>query len=100
MLEDFTYDFLLQVYEGVQDKVYKKKKIDSRYCEECNVARIMYPLGFYVRPSCGVSGDNIFIVGYGQPTLIEKKRKCVNKRDEYFRSKIGKFLCREPLNIP
>ena len=46
MLEDFTYDFLLQVCEGVQDKVkvYKKKKIDSRYCEECYVERIMYPL--------------------------------------------------------
>ena len=58
MLEDFIYDFLSQVCEGVQGKgkvkVYKKKKIDPRYCEECNVERIMYPLGFYVCPSCGV----------------------------------------------
>ena len=52
MLEDFTYDFLLQICEGVQDKVkvYKKEKIDSRYCEKCNV-EIMYPSGFYVCPS-------------------------------------------------
>ena len=28
------------------------------------------------------------------------KRKCIYKRDEYFRSKIGKFLCREALKIP
>ena len=52
MLEDFTYDFLLQVCEGVQGKVkvYKEKKIDSRYCEECNVEMMTYPLGFYVMP--------------------------------------------------
>ena len=36
---------LLQLCEGVQDKVAKvgEKKINSRYCEECNVERIMYP---------------------------------------------------------
>ena len=31
---------------------------------------------------------------------MHKKRKCICKRDEYFQSKIGKFLCREPLKIP
>ena len=93
MLEDFRYDFLLQVCERVQDKVkvYKKKKIDSRFCEECNVERIMYPLGFYLYPSCGVCGDNIFVVGYGESALTYKKRKCIYKRDEYFQWKIGKF---------
>ena len=102
MLEDFTYDSLLQIGEEVQGtvKVYKKKKIDFRYCQECNMERIMYPLGFYVCPSCGVCGDNTLVVGYGASTLIHKKRKCIYKRDEYFQSKIGKFLCREPLKIP
>ena len=98
MLEDFTYDSLLQLCEGVQSKVkFKEKKVDSRYCKECNVERIMYPMGVYVCPSYGVCGDNIFVVGYGESTLIHKKRKCIYKRDEYFQSKIGKFLCREPL---
>ena len=60
----------------------------------------MYPLGFYVCRSCGVCGDNIFVVGYDESTLIQKRRKCIYKRDEYFQSKIGKFLCREPLKIP
>ena len=95
MLEDFTYVFLLQVCEGVQDKikVYKKEKIDSGYCEECNVERIMYPFGFYVWPSCGVCGDNIFVVGYDESEFIHKKRKCIYYLllDEYFQSKIGKF---------
>ena len=103
MLEDFTYDSLLQICEEVQGKVkvYEKKKIDYQHCEECNVKRIMYSnLGFYVCPSCGVCGDDIFVVGYGESALIHKKRKCVYKRDEYFRSKIGKFLCREPLKTP
>ena len=31
---------------------------------------------------------------------MHKKRKCIYKRDEYFQSKIGKFLCQEPLKIP
>ena len=44
-------------------------------------------------------GDNIFIVVYGESELIHKKRKCIYKSDEYFRLKIGKFLCREPLKI-
>ena len=60
----------------------------------------MYPLGFYVCPSCGVCGNNIFVVGYDESTLIHKKGKCIYKRDEHFQSKIGKFLCREPLKIP
>ena len=95
MLEDFTYDSLLQLCEGIRDKAakVKEKKIDSLYCEECSVERIMYPLGFYVCPSSGVCGDNIFVVGYDESILIHKKRKCIFKRDEYFRSKIGKFLC-------
>ena len=87
MLEDFTYDSLLQICEAVQGKerVYKKKKIDYQDCEECNVERIMYPnLGFYVCPNCGVCGDDIFVVGYGESALIRKKRKCIYKRDEYF----------------
>ena len=45
-------------------------------------------------------GDNIFVIAYDESTLIHKKRKCIYKRDEYFQSKIGTFLCREPLKIP
>ena len=48
-------------------------------------------LGFYVCPSCGVCGDDIFVVGYGESMLIHKKRKYIYKRNEYFRPKIGKF---------
>ena len=68
MLDHFTYDFLLQVCEGVQGKVkvYKNKKIDPRYCEQCNVEKMMYNLGFYVCPSCGVCSDNISVVGYDE----------------------------------
>ena len=62
--------------------------------------RIIYPLGSFLCPSCGVCGDNIFVVGCDESTLIHKKRKCIYRRDENFRSKIGKFLCREPLRIP
>ena len=62
---------------------------------------MVYPhLGFYECPSCGVCGDDIFVVEYGESALIHKKRKCIYKRDEYFLSKIGKFLCREPYKIP
>ena len=89
MLEDFTYDFLLQVCEEVQGKAkVKEKKIDHQHCEECNVERITYPLGFYVCPSCGVCGDDIFVVGYGESTAIHKKRKCIYKRGESLRSLI------------
>ena len=65
MLEDFTYDSLIQVCEGVQGKAeVKEKTIDYQHCEECNVGRMMYPhLGFYVCPSCGVCGDDIFVIG-------------------------------------
>ena len=99
MLEDFTYDFLLQVCKGVQGKAkVKEEKIDYQHCEECNVARMMYPhLGFYICPSCGVCSDDIFVIGYDKSTFIHKRGKCIYKRDEYFQSKIGKFLCREPL---
>ena len=62
---------------------------------------MMYPhLGFYVRPSCGVCGNHIFVVGYGESKIIHKKKKCIYRRDEYFRSKVGKFLCGELLKIP
>ena len=44
-------------------------------------------------------GDNIFIVEYGTSAFIHKKRKCIYKGDEYFRSKIGELLYREPLKI-
>ena len=50
--------------------------------------------------SCGVCGDNIFVIGYGESEFIHKKGTCICKRDEYFRLKIGKFLSREPLKIP
>ena len=50
--------------------------------------------------ACGVCSYNIFVVGYNESTLIDKKRKCIYKRDEYFLSKIGKFLCQEPVKIP
>ena len=45
-------------------------------------------------------GDDIFIIGYDESTVMHKKRKCIRKKDEYFQSKIGKFLCRELLKIP
>ena len=35
--------------------------------------RIKYPLGFYVCPSCGVCGDNIFVIGYDELTLMQEK---------------------------
>ena len=74
--------------ESKQVKV-KEKKIDHRHCEKCNVERMMYPhLGFYVCPSCGVCGDNMCVIGYNESTVMHKKRKCIYKRDEYFRSKI------------
>ena len=61
---------------------------------------ITYPhLGFYICPTCGVCGDDIFVIGYDESTVMQKKRKCIYERDEYFQSKIGKFLCREPLKI-
>ena len=50
-------------------------------------------VGFYICPSCGVCGDDIFVIGYNESTFINKKRKCIYKRDEYFQSKILKFLC-------
>ena len=79
----------------------RRKKIDYRFCEECNVERMMYPhLGFYVRLSCSVCGDDIFVIGYNESTFIHKRRKCIYKRDEYFQSKIRKLLCQEPLKIP
>ena len=64
MVEDFTYDFLSQVCEGVQGKVkVKEKKIKYQHGKECNVERMMYPhLGFCVCPSCGVCGDDIFVI--------------------------------------
>ena len=61
----------------------------------------MYPhLGFYVCPSCGVCGDDICAIGYNESTVMHKKRKFIYKGDDYFQSKIGKFLCREHFNIP
>ena len=103
MLEDFTYNFQLQlrheIVEGKQVKA-EEKKIDYQYCEECNLERIMYPhLGFYVCPSCGVCSNDICVIGYHESTVMHKMRKCIYKRDEYFQSKIEKFLCQEPLNI-
>ena len=64
MVDDFKYDFLLQVCEGVQGKQVKvkEKNIDYQHCEKCNVERIMYPhLVFYVCPSCGVCSNNICV---------------------------------------
>ena len=87
MLEDFTYDSLLQICQVVQGKVkvYKKKKIHYQHCEECNVERIMHSnSGFYVCPSCGVCGDDIFVVGYVESALMHKKRKCICKRWNIF----------------
>ena len=102
MLEDFTYDSLLQICKGVQGRAkVKEKKIDYQHCKECNVERMMYPhLGFYVCPNCAVCCDDIFITGYNESMVKHKKRKCIYNRDEYFQSKIRKFLCREPLEIP
>ena len=61
----------------------------------------MHPhLGLYVCPSCGVCNDDICVIGHNESTVMHKKRKFIYKRDEYFQSKIGKFLCREPLTIP
>ena len=78
----------------------KEEKIDYQHCEKCNVERIYPHLGFYACPSCGVCGDDICVIGYDESTVMHKKRKCIYKRYEYFQSKIGKFLCREPLKIP
>ena len=91
MLEDFTYDFLLQVCERIKGKAkVEEKKTDYHHCEKCNVERIMYlHLGFYVCPSCRVCGDDIFVIGYDESTVMHKKRKCIYKRDEYSQSKIG-----------
>ena len=44
-------------------------------------------------------GDDMFVIGYDESTVMHKKRKCIHKRDKYFQSKIGKFLCQEPLKI-
>ena len=104
MVDSFTYDFPLQVCRGVQGKQVeaKEKKIHLyQHCEKCYVERIMYPrLGFYICPSCGVCSDEICVIVYNELTFMHKKRKCIYKKDEYFQSKIGKFLCREPLKIP
>ena len=51
-------------------------------------------LGFYVCPKCG---DDIFVIGYDESTVMHKKRKFTY---EYVQPKIGKLLCREPLQIP
>ena len=73
---------------------YKKKRSIVYTVKNVMWKGMLYPhLGFHVCPSCGVCGDDIFVVGYGESTLIHKKRKCIYKRNEYFRSKIGKFLC-------
>ena len=62
---------------------------------------MMYPhLGFYICPSCGVCGNDICVIGHDESTVMHKKRKRIHKRVEYFQSKIGKFLCREPFKIP
>ena len=66
MVDDFTYDFLLQVcqevVEGKQVKA-EEKKIDDQHCEECSVERIMYlDLGLYVCLSCGLCGDDICVI--------------------------------------
>ena len=95
MVDDFTYDFLLQVCQEVESKQVKAKdeKIDYRHCEKCNVERMMYPyLGFYMCPSCGVCNDDIFVIGYNESTFIHKKRKCIYKRDEYFSIENWKVL--------
>ena len=89
--------------QGIQDKQIKAKerKTDYQHCEKCNVERIMYPhLGLHVCPSCGVCGNDICVIGYNESTVLHKKRKCIYKRNKYFQSKIGKFLCREPFKIP
>ena len=101
MLEDFTHDYILQLCEGVQGRVkVKKKRIDSRYCEECNVERIMYShLGFYICPSCGVGGDNIFVVGYGESTLMHKKGYLFIREMNIFNRKLGSFYVENLLTL-
>ena len=62
MLDNFTYDFPLQVCQGVEGKQVKakEKKIYYQHCEKCNVERMMYPhLGLYTCPSCGVCGGDM-----------------------------------------
>ena len=99
---DFIYDSLLQICEGVQGKAeIKEKKMDYQHCKECDVERMMYPdLRFYVYPSCGVFGNDVFVIRYDESSVMHKKRKCIYKRDEYFQLEIGKFFCRELLKIP
>ena len=45
MVDDFTYDFLLQVCQQVEGKQVKakEKKIDYQHSEKRNVERMMYP---------------------------------------------------------
>ena len=45
-------------------------------------------------------GDDIFVIGYDESTVMYKKRKCIYKRDEHSESKIGNFFCGELLKIP
>ena len=62
MVEDFTYDSLLQVCQEVEGKQVKakEKKIDYQHCEEFNVEKIMYlHLRFYICLSCSVCGNDI-----------------------------------------
>ena len=68
---------------GYKAKV-KEKKIDYQHCEECNVERIMYPqLGFYVCPSCGVCGDDIFVIGYDESTVMQRGNVFVREINIY-----------------
>ena len=64
MVDDFTYDFPLQICQEVEGKQVKakEKKIDYQRCEKCNVERMMYPhLGFYVCLSCVVYAAMIYV---------------------------------------
>ena len=89
MLDDLTYDFLLQVCEAVQGKAkLKETKFDYRHCEECNVERMMYPLGFYVCPSCSVFGDDIFAIGHDESTVMYIKGNVFIKEMNIFNRKL------------
>ena len=79
MLEDFTYDFLLQVQGKTKVNL---KKIDYHQCEECN--------GFYLCPSCGVCGNDIFVIGYDESTVMHKKGNVFIREMNIFSRKLDR----------
>ena len=65
MVDNFVYEFLLQVCQEVEGKQVKakEKKIDYQHYEKRNEERMMYPhSGFYARPSFGGNAAMIYVL--------------------------------------